>query len=375
MNASILVTGAQGFIGRHVCVELARHAGARVTQATRETDERELRERLLDADVVVHLAGANRPADPADFTRINVDLTKTVCDILLSAGRGALVILGSSTQAGNGTPYGESKLDAERVVETYARSGGRGAVFRFPNVFGKWARPRYNSAVATFADAIAKGLPYEVHDPKRPVTLLHVSDAVAGIVRCIEAMPATGEMAWPEVGPTHTVTLQDLVALLTSFRDARNNWHLPEVSQPFVRALHSTYLSYLPATGFAYDLVARSDNRGVLAEFVKASGLGQIFVSRTKPGVTRGNHWHETKVEKFLVVAGDAVIRFRPFMGDGCLEYPVSGTQLRVVDIPPGYVHSIENVGSDELITLFWANEPFDPDRPDTYACEVLRDR
>jgi UDP-2-acetamido-2,6-beta-L-arabino-hexul-4-ose reductase len=375
VNANVLVTGAQGFIGRHVCAELARHNGARVTQATRETDERHLRGLLLDADVVVHLAGANRPTDPADFTRINVDLTRTVCDTLASARRGGLVILASSTQAGNGTAYGESKLDAERVVETYAGSGGRAVVFRFPNVFGKWAKPRYNSVVATFADAVAKGLPYEVHDPGRPVTLLHVADAVAAIVRCIESMPEAGEIAWPEVGPAHTVTLQDLVTLLTSFRDARSNWHLPEVSQPFVRALHSTYLSYLPTTEFAYDLVARSDHRGVLAEFVKAGGLGQIFVSRTKPGVTRGNHWHETKVEKFLVVAGDAIIRFRPVLGDACLEYPVSGTQLRVVDIPPGYVHSIENVGSDELITLFWANEPFDPDRPDTYASEVLRAR
>jgi UDP-2-acetamido-2,6-beta-L-arabino-hexul-4-ose reductase len=194
------------------------------------------------------------------------------------------------------------------------------------------------------------------------------------IIDCIAEPPVPGEATRPAVGPTQMITVGELAALLTSFREQRTTLRLPDMSDSFVRALYSTYLSYLPPSDFAYDLVARSDARGELAEFVKSASLGQIFVSRTRPGVTRGNHWHETKVEKFLVLSGNAVIRFRAIEGDDCFEYPVSGEQLRVVDIPPGYTHSIQNVGSDEVITLFWSSEPFEPARSDTFAAEVVRD-
>lgn len=366
---TVVVTGAAGFIGRH-CVDALERLGELHVVPIPHGDGLDALLAAVDrADVVVHLAGVNRPPDPSAFHEVNAGLTRAICERCV--GRDVLVVLASSSQAGNGTPYGDSKLAAEEIVREHARCGGRGVAMRFPNVFGKWARPRYNSVVATFAHAVANGEPYEIRDVAAEVTLLHVGDAVNAILDVIASPPAPGDFVLRTDFPARRVTLGALAELLESFRAQRTTLVLPDFADPFVRQLYSTYLSYLPASAFSYDLLERTDNRGALAEFVKSPWAGQLFVSRTKPGITRGNHWHDVKVEKFLVVSGEARIRFRHVHGGDIIEYAVSGDRFQVVDIPPGYAHSIENVGTTDLVTLFWANEIFDPAAPDTHARKV----
>jgi UDP-2-acetamido-2,6-beta-L-arabino-hexul-4-ose reductase len=236
-------------------------------------------------------------------------------------------------------------------------------------VFGKWCRPDYNSVVATFCHNCARGLPVTVTDPSRSLALVHVGDVVEAFLRDLEG-PVPGT-AFAGVEPVFATSLGDLLATIEAFRDHRHTLQLPDFSDPFTRRLYSTYVSYLPADRFAYGLQRREDARGVLAEFLKSPSLGQVFVSRTRPGITRGNHYHDTKTEKFLVVEGDAVIAFRHRVTDETVRYPVTGTDFRVVDIPPGWVHNITNVGTRELVVLFWSIEPFDQSRPDTYAEDV----
>jgi UDP-2-acetamido-2,6-beta-L-arabino-hexul-4-ose reductase len=365
----VVVTGASGFIGRRV-VTAAAQQGHSVVSITRETPRETLVEELRAADAVMHLAGANRPKDPADFQRINADLTASVCDAI-DASRRPIVIFSSSTQSGNDTEYGRTKREAEDCLGRLASKGARVVIFRLPNVFGPGARPNYNSAVATFAHNAANGKPLEVHDASRELSLVYVHDVAAAIVGALSRPPASG-VDLRSVEPVYCATVGRLAALFQGFAASRSNQRVPDVAGELPKRLYATYLSHLPASGFAYDLPARTDDRGSLAEFLKSDSAGQIFVSRTHPGITRGNHFHHTKTEKFLVLEGDAIVRFRRVDGTGqILEYPVSGSQFRVVDIPPDYTHSIENTGARELVVLFWASEIFDPAAPDTMALNV----
>ena len=372
----VLVTGAAGFVGRHLRVALERRPDVALHAADADTPPDTLLAYARTADVILHLAGANRPEDPADFARVNVDLTDAVCAAAAEGGRRPVLALTSSVHAGGDTPYGASKREAEERVRRWAEAGhGRGVAFRLSNVFGKWCRPRYNSAVATFCDAVANDLPFEVHDPAREVPLVYVDDVVDALLGVIDERSEPPAFRFAEAGPVYRVTLGDIVARLQAFRASRETLVVPEFTDAFTAKLYPTYLSYLPTHGFAYDLTQRTDARGTLAEFVKHAGFGQIFVSRTHPGITRGNHFHHTKTEKFLVLEGESVVRFRRVDGvaDEVLEYRIAGADFRVVDIPPGYAHSIENVGSGELVVLFWSSQIFDPARPDTFAEEVLR--
>lgn len=289
-----------------------------------------------------------------------------------SSGRPVPLLLSSSTQAALDNPYGASKKHAEDLVRAYGRETGAPIfVFRLPNVFGKWSRPNYNSVVATFCYNTAHGLPLEVHDPTREVSLVHVDDVVAEFVAALRGTPHREQDGEPAVGRVFTITLGDLADRIGRFPQTRTTHEVPGVGDDLTRLLYSMYLSYLPKDRFAYSLDTKRDPRGWLAEILRSPALGQIFVSVTRPGIARGNHWHHTKTEKFLVVSGEAVIRFRQLEGTEVIEYPVSGSEPRVVDIPPGYTHSITNTGTTDLITLFWASEPFDPRRPDTYALQV----
>jgi UDP-2-acetamido-2,6-beta-L-arabino-hexul-4-ose reductase len=273
--------------------------------------------------------------------------------------------LSSSIHADGDTPYGASKRDAEVAVRDYCRqTGSAGVVYRFKNLFGKWSRPDYNSVTATFCHRIARELPIEISDPAHVVDLTYIDDVVDAMRGELTALEGGFRQADPL--PSRQIALGELATLIRGFRESRHSFLVPDLSEPFVHRLYATYLSFLPTDAFAYPLRINNDARGALAEFVKGGSFGQIFVSRTRPGATRGHHYHQTKVEKFLVVEGQAVIRFRQIDGGAVIEYPVDGHQFRVVDIPPGYTHSIENVGHGELITLFWASEVFDPDRPDT---------
>jgi UDP-2-acetamido-2,6-beta-L-arabino-hexul-4-ose reductase len=363
---AVLVTGAAGFIGANLVEALRRRTDLEVTALDREDGPDALDRAFTTADVVYHLAGVNRPSDDAEFGQVNEGLTRRVVAALERLGRIPKLVFTSSTQAELDNPYGRSKRQAEDVLRAWAgRAGAPLAVYRLPGVFGKWCRPNYNSVVATFCHNCARDLPVTVNDPARSLTLVHVGDVVETFLRHLDGpVPETG---FATVEPAFSTTVGALLTMIQAFHDHRTTLLLPDVSDPFTRRLYTTYVSYLPTDGFAYGLQRREDARGALAEFLKAPSLGQIFVSRTHPGITRGNHYHDAKTEKFLILEGDAVIAFRHRVTGETVRYPVAGAEFRVVDIPPGWAHAITNVGDRELIVLFWASEIFDAGSPDTY--------
>jgi UDP-2-acetamido-2,6-beta-L-arabino-hexul-4-ose reductase len=369
---NILVTGSQGFIGKNLIAWLERKADVHVFQFDLSNTLQDLIDGLTVADLVFHLAGVNRPHSEDDFRTGNVDFTFQVCEHLLQDDRAVPLVLSSSVQAVLDNPYGMSKLQSESVVKDYAqRSRAYVAIYRLRNVFGKWCRPNYNSVVATFCYNIAHDLPINISDPNRELELIYIDDVVKYFGREVD-FEKLGGINFQEVTPVYKVTLGRLAESIRDFCRMRETLQVPEFSDDFTRKLYGTYLSYLEDDDFSYLLDKRNDPRGCLAEFMKSPSLGQFFISRTEPGVTRGNHYHHTKTEKFLVVEGEAVIRFRPLQGEQIIEYHVKGKDFQVVDIPPGYTHSIENVGSDELVTLFWASEVFDLNNSDTYSLPVL---
>lgn len=368
----VVVTGSQGFIGRNLMASLSLLPDLEALPFDLQDPPGALAERLAQARFVFHLAGVNRPTDPGEFASGNVGLTQRLLEHLRAAGRPVPVLLSSSTQAALDNPYGESKREAEALVRAYGQETGAPVfIYRLPNVFGKWSRPDYNSVVATFCHNAAQGRPLVVHDPGREMALVHVDDVVAEFLAARQGNPHRGPEGEPLVPRVFSITLGDLAERIQGFPGTRRSREVPGVGDDLTRLLYSMYLSYLPEDRFAYPLETRRDPRGWLAEVLRGRDLGQIFVSVTHPGIARGNHWHHTKTEKFLVVSGEAVVRFRRIAGTEVLEYPVSGSEPRVVDIPPGYTHSIVNTGATDLVTLFWASEPFDPGRPDTYPLPV----
>lgn len=370
----VLVTGSAGFIGRHICEALGRREGVEVFGFTEDHTEDDLRRLAAQADAVIHLAGVNRPPSPEEFDKGNRGLTEQLADALAAAGNKAKVLMSGSTQAELDNPYGQSKRAAEEALEKLSADNGNPvALFRLTNVFGKWARPNYNSAVATFAYNIGRGEPVQVNDPERMMKLVYIDDVVRAFMEALDE-DFTG-IRRPHAGPEHEISLQGIVDLFQAFRDSRTTLVLPDFSDPLVKKLYATYISYLEGEAREYGLRINTDDRGSLAEFIKSPQMGQVFVSRTKPGITRGNHYHHTKPEKFLVLEGEAVVRLRHIESDEVQEHHVRGEDYRVIDMTPGWTHSIENVGQTTLITLFWAGEPFDPENPDTYWVPVLQEK
>ena len=368
----ILVTGAKGFIGKNLIVSLKRRSGFDIIEYDLDSQAGTLEEGLAKADIIYHLAGVNRPERIEEFAVGNIDLTRQVCNALRRLGRKAVFLLSSSIQAVLDNPYGLSKRQSEDAVFNFGKAAETPVfVFRLPGVFGKWCQPNYNSVVATFCHNIACGLPITVSDPEKEIELVYIDDVVSAFIGVIDECPPTLNGKYSIVEPTYQITLGTLAEKIQSFRDSRLSLELPDMSDPFNRALYATYISYLPSDSFAYALTQKSDQRGELAELLKSQHIGQIFVSRTRPGMSRGHHYHNTKVEKFVVLAGDAVIRFRHILGKNVIEYSVSGSEIHVVDIPPGYTHSIENIGKNDLIVLFWANEIFNPNISDTFGMQV----
>lgn len=369
---TVFVTGAAGFIGKHVVEALGRRNDIKVVSYDFGSSASELDAGLRTADAVIHLAGINRPKNAAEFKDGNADFTAAICSKLAAAGTKPVFVLSSSIQATLENPYGTSKREAEQFVEHWAQTGGgRGIVFRLKNVFGKWCRPNYNSVTATFCYNIAHDLPISVSDSNRELDLVYIDDVVAALIAAADSDASPG-YELREVPTSYRITLGELAEKIRSFRAARDSLILPSFEAEFIRRLYATYLSYLEGPAFAYALEQKTDARGSLAEFIKSAHFGQVFVSRTKPGITRGNHYHHTKTEKFLVIEGEALIRFRPINGSDIIEHRINGRDYKVIDIPPGYTHSIENVGTGELMTLFWASEIFDPLHPDTIMLPVL---
>ena len=371
----ILVTGAEGFLGRNLTARLTELDGIDIFGADVHTPATELRTALQRAEVIFHLAGVNRPNDPGDFRKTNLDFTAELCETLRDLGRTPKIVLSSSIQASLNNPYGVSKREAEQVLLRFgADTGALIRIYRLRNLFGKWSRPNYNSVVATFCYNIANDLPIEISDTSYTLELLYVDDVVDAFLREI------GQQNGQESGnvecdaiPSYTLTLGELAGTIQSFREMRDSQLIPDFSLPFYRQLYATYLSHVPSDARQIRLSAKSDARGSLAEFVKSTAFGQIFISRTLPGIVRGNHYHHTKTEKFFVIEGEGLLRMRQIFSSEVVEYRLLGCDYQVVDIPPGYTHSIQNVGTRDMVTLFWASEIFDPNRPDTYFLPVVK--
>ena len=388
----ILVTGSNGFVGKNTVVALNEAKKYTVFTIDRESSEEELKESVLNADFIVHLAGVNRPKETKEFYEGNGGLTEKIVGFLREESKNTPILITSSTHAVLDNDYGKSKKQSEDALIKYSdECGAKVYIFRLPNLFGKWCRPNYNSAVATFCHNIAHDLDVWINDPAIELNLVYIDDLVASIIDIIEdenivklsnldeevAVTTTGASSiqidkyYYEVTTVYKRTLGNIVDSLKMFRNMRNSLLIPDLSDGFNKALYSTYLTYLEGDDFSYYLDKKEDNRGWLAELVKSEQFGQMFVSKTHPGITRGNHWHHTKTEKFIVIQGQAAIRFRKLDEDKVIEYIVDGEKPQVLDIPPGYTHSIENIGQDEVITLFWSNEMFNPEKPDTYFLEV----
>jgi len=364
----VLITGANGFIGRNLQVNLGFRSECELLLFDLPQTTDDLQHLVHQADFVFHLAGVNRSSDSTDFQTGNVDLTNTMLCVLEKEQRKIPLVFTSSTQAQLDNTYGRSKRSAEDLVFDYAeRNNAPVYVYRLPNVFGKWCKPNYNSVVATFCHNAANGIPLRVDDPEKEITLLYVDDIVAEFAQLIDGNTTLKARGILSILPTHQITLGYLAETITGFADSRR-----ELMQNFDRSdmllkkLYATFSSYVPSDTLVISPEIKYDERGFFTELIKSPYFGQISMSRTKPGVTRGNHWHNTKVEKFIVVEGKAVIKLRKLESEDTYEYIVSGDVIRIVDIPPGYTHSIQNIGENDVITLFWTGDMFDPENPDT---------
>ena len=373
-NSHILVTGANGFIGKNLVVRLKEPANITVSTFVRGDDAARLPQLVAQADAVVHLAGENRPADESAFAKVNTGLTAALCNAIQHevgrTGRHVPLVLASSTQAGRDNPYGRSKLAAEDAVQVLAKETGNPCViFRLPGVFGKWCKSNYNSVVATFCNNIARGIPIQINDPTTSLRLVYVDDVVTALLAALEA-PTSG-CVQAQVEPEYTVTLGELSKQIRAFGDCRSTLMTERVGTGFVRALYATYVSYLPNDKFSYQVAQHADPRGVFVEMLKTPDSGQFSYFTAHPGITRGGHYHHTKTEKFLVIKGEALFRFRHLLSGELVELRTSGDKPEVVDTIPGWTHDITNVGDDEMVVMLWANENFDREKPDTVASEV----
>ncbi|MCA1021067.1 capsular polysaccharide biosynthesis protein CapF [Halobacillus litoralis] len=367
----VLVTGSKGFIGKNLIAELKNRNYTDIFEYNRDTDPSFLDEYCKHADFVFHLAGANRPQNQSEFMDVNYGLTSTLLESLIKYRNNCPIMFSSSIQANLETPYGTSKKASEDLLLEYRKqSGVRVLIYRFPNVFGKWCKPNYNSVVATFCHNIANDQPIKVNDPNIVMNLVYIDDVVEELINALNDNEHSID-DYCKVPVAYNVTLEKLTNLIYSFKGSREKKSVPDMSNPFIKKLYSTYLSYLPKDQFSYNLNMNIDHRGSFTEFIKTPERGQVSVNISKPGVTKGNHWHHTKNEKFLVVSGNGVIRFRKIDSEEIIEYHVSGEQLEVVDIPTGYTHNIENLGQTDMVTIMWANELFNPEKPDTYYLEV----
>lgn len=366
----VLVTGAKGFIGRNLVTTLKQDTNLEVIEVDIEQSVEELKQATLESEFIFHLAGINRPKDEKEFFEGNTGLTETIIETLKQHQKKTPILITSSIQAELDNAYGQSKKAAEEALKNYAEvTGANSYIYRLPNVFGKWCRPNYNSAVATFCHKIARDEEIWINDRSISLNLVYIDDVVRCFIETMQSQPKTSD--YLEVTPVHPATLGEIVDLLVSFKESRETRTVAKMDDPLAKKLYSTYLSYLPENQFSYPLQMNVDHRGSFTEFIKTPDRGQVSVNISKPGITKGNHWHHTKNEKFLVVSGTGVIRFRKVDSDEVIEYFVSGEKLEVIDIPVGYTHNIENLGTTDMVTIMWCNECFDPKKPDTIFMEV----
>ena len=377
----VLVTGAKGFVGRNLVSQLRNIQSGKAKNYALSGNEliifeydvdsapSELDDYCRQADFIFNLAGVNRPLDQSEFMKGNFGFASVLLASLKRHGNTCPIMISSSTQAALDNPYGASKRAGEQLLLEYSReTGAKVLIYRFPNVFGKWCRPNYNSAVATFCHNITHGLDIQVNDRSVVMNLVYIDDVVNELIAALTGDEnRVGEYC--AVPTVHTITLGEIVDLLYTFQSSRVNLTVPNVGNAFEKKLYSTYLSYLPTNQFSYPLKMNVDERGSFTEIIRTLDRGQVSVNISKPHITKGNHWHHTKNEKFVVVSGQGVIRFRKMDEPDAevIEYLVSGSKIEVVDIPIGYTHNIENLGDTDMVTFMWCNECFDPQNPDTF--------
>ncbi|MGD9678864.1 MAG: NAD-dependent epimerase/dehydratase family protein [Vulcanibacillus sp.] len=368
---NILITGAKGFAGKNLTALLKQDKELNLLLIDIENTEKELEDYLEKADFIIHLAGVNRPKEEKEFEDGNYLFTKRIADLLIKKGKKAPVIMSSSIQAELDNPYGKSKKEGEDALIEYGkRMKADVYIYRLPNLFGKWGKPNYNSAVATFCYNISRDIPIQVSSRDNIVELLYIDDMMKEFSDVINGKKKY-ESYYYKIDKSYKKSLGEIVDLIYSFKKSREERSVPDMSNEFVKKLYSTYLSYLPENQFSYPLKMNIDNRGSFTEFIRTIDRGQVSINVSKPEIVKGNHWHHSKNEKFLVVSGKGVIRFRKIGSEEVIEYKVSGDKLEVVDIPTGYTHNIENLGDVDLVTVMWANEAFDPEKPDTFFEEV----
>ncbi len=369
----VLITGANGFIGKNLIAELRYHKNTELYEYDQDTPPKLLDQYCQDCDFVYNLAGINRPEHTEEFMAGNCGFVSRLLASLKACGNPCPVMLSSSVQAELPNPYGQSKRAGEEALKQYAsETGAKVYIYRFPNLFGKWCRPDYNSVVATFCHNIARGLPINIHDPSAILDLVYIDDAVHSLIGLLSGKADWNKDGFCEVAEHHHISVGELADLIASFQRSRKERGVPDLSEGgLTKKLYSTYLSYLPPDGFSYPLKMNMDHKGSFTEIIRTEDRGQFSVNISRPGSEKGNHWHCTKNEKFVVVSGKALIQLRQVGSNEVISYRVSGQRLEVIDIPVGYTHNIINVGETDLVTFMWSNERFDPERPDTYYLQV----
>lgn len=379
----ILITGANGFVGKNLVSTLKNIKDGK--DKTRNIDIEDiysydvdntiedLKKYTGDCDFVFHLAGINRPKDISEFYQGNATFTETLCSLLEEHDNKSPILISSSIQASKDNDYGKSKKEGEEYILNHGKKmDSKVYIYRLANLFGKWCRPNYNSVTATWCYNVANGKDIQINDPNVELPLCYIDDVVNEFLNALEGHPTACKEGIYEVHPVHHVKLGELADIIKSFKESRGTLNVPNMKEGSLeKKLYSTYLSYLPKDRFSYPLKMNTDQRGSFTEFLKTEEYGQVSVNVSKPGITKGQHWHHSKNEKFLVVSGKGLIQFRDIYSDEIIEYYVSGDKLEVIDIPTGYTHNIINIGESDMVTIMWANEKFNPEHPDTYYEEV----
>lgn len=379
----ILITGANGFVGKNLVSTLKNIKDGK--DKTRNIDIEDiysydvdntiedLKKYTGDCDFVFHLAGINRPKDISEFYQGNATFTETLCSLLEEHDNKSPILISSSIQASKDNDYGKSKKEGEEYILNHGKKmDSKVYIYRLANLFGKWCRPNYNSVTATWCYNVANGKDIQINDPNVELPLCYIDDVVNEFLNALEGHPTACKEGIYEVYPVHYIKLGELANIIKSFKESRGTLNVPNMKEGSLeKKLYSTYLSYLPKDKFSYPLKMNTDQRGSFTEFLKTEEYGQVSVNVSKPGITKGQHWHHSKNEKFLVVSGKGLIQFRDIYSDEIIEYYVSGDKLEVIDIPTGYTHNIINIGESDMVTIMWANEKFNPEHPDTYYEEV----
>lgn len=367
----VLVTGANGFIGKNLCIELM-NKGHIVLSYDIDKSNEDLVNYIKAADFIIHLAGINRPLSKAEFYDGNTNFTKALVDLINKSGRTIPLLFSSTTQAELDNDYGVSKRMAEDYLFSFMEETGNPVIiYRLTNVFGKWCKPNYNSVVATFCHNVANDLPIQIRDENFEIKLVYIDDVVKQFIKSLNEPLRERKRVIEEVYPIEVISLGGLAKKINEFKQSRETFYTPKFESDFDQKLYATFLSYYSANDFAYDLKMNIDARGSFTEVLKTLNDGQVSVNITKPGITKGNHYHHTKNEKFIVVSGECEIKFRKIGAKEVFAYKVNGEKIQAVDIPPGYTHSIKNIGTTDSVTIMWASEIFDKDNPDTYFEEV----